>query len=169
MVSLFGEGAEGILQTQVTAPSPISSRPGCFSHPFYRLVALGISLGCTHSSSCWVKNTPLSLIIHPYRSRQDFDLNRKAFPGIWLHITHSIKAPHHLTLSLLSKFKWHAHDEGTVGTKQPHSRTLFESINLKTGTKMGPFLGFFLGCFLVRTHLSWSLFSLKAVYAYLAQ
>lgn len=56
-----------------------------------------------------------------------------------------------------------------MGTKQPHSRTLFESINLKTGTKMGPFLGFFLGSFLVRTHLSWSLFSLKAVYAYPAQ
>lgn len=74
VVSLSGEWSEGTLQTQVTAPSPMSSRPVCFSHPFYRLVPLGIPLGCTHSSSCQVKNTPLSLIIHPCRSRQDFDL-----------------------------------------------------------------------------------------------
>lgn len=46
------------------------------------------------------------------------------------------------------------------------SRTLFDLINLKIITKMGPFLGFFLGCFLVRTHLPWCLFSLKVPYAY---
>lgn len=53
-----------------------------------------------------------------------------------------------------------------MGTKQAYSRTLFDLINLKIITKMGPFLGFFLGCFLVRTHLPLCLFSLKAAYAY---
>lgn len=53
-----------------------------------------------------------------------------------------------------------------MGTKQARSRTLFDLINLKIITKIRPFLDFFLGCFLVRTCLSWCLFSLKAAYAY---
>lgn len=98
---------EGVLQSQVTAPSPTSSRPGCFGSPFYRPVPLlpHISLlGCAYSSHRGVKNTSLPLIIHLGRSRQDFDLKGKAFPGLWLHETHAKRAPRHQALSLLGKF-----------------------------------------------------------------
>lgn len=53
-----------------------------------------------------------------------------------------------------------------MGTKQACRTTLFDLINLRTVTKMGPLLVFFFGCFLVRTHLLWCLFSIKAAYAY---
>lgn len=107
-VPLSGQWAErGPAEPGHCPQPPPSSRPGYFSHPFYRLVPLlpHISLlGCAYSSSCGVKNTSLPLIIHLSRSRQDFDLNGKAFLGIWLHETHAKRAPHHQGLSLLGKF-----------------------------------------------------------------
>lgn len=106
-VSLSGEVAGGVLQSQVTAPRPTSSRPGCFGCPFYRRVPLlhHISLlGCAYSSRHGVKNTSLPLIIHLSRSRQDFDLKGKAFPEIRLHETHAKRAPRHQPLTLLGKF-----------------------------------------------------------------
>lgn len=106
-VSLSGKRAERVTQSQVTTLSPTSPRPGWFGHLCYRPVPLLLHtslLGCAWSSSQGAKNTSLPLVIHLRRSRQDFDLKGKAFPGIRLHETHAKRAPSHQVPSLPVSF-----------------------------------------------------------------
>lgn len=98
----LGSGLRGPCRPRSLPPAPWAPGQSASPIPFIDWCLWASLWDAPTAPAAKLKILPCPSLFTP--AGQGRTLIWKAFPGIWLHETHSIKAPHHQTLSLLSKF-----------------------------------------------------------------